>query len=378
MDLLINLDPNIKNMKKYLLVIFASVFVSGHFISCTKDEGGGGGASANTDTLRITLSKDTIDANDFDDVTITVRDAAGNDVTAYCSILLNATTITSHYTTSTPGVFTVKAKRGNQPTEIKPLVARSPSPSPFTQKILVEDVTGTWCGFCTRVSHSLETYKATNPNLIVATIHGGADTDPFQFKFYTTYASAMGVAGSYPSAVLNRKEEWDEETSTLNRALQRWAPLGLSISSTESGGMVTGTVKVKFNVTTDRPMKLVIALVENGLIAPQKNYYSPQYGYTPYLYGGVDPINDFEHNGVFRKTATDLFGDAIPVGEQVKGNEYTLPFSMTLSGTTYANSPFNAVASKSGIIAMVVDASEFDNGTYNVQYADLNTVADYD
>jgi len=378
--ILLALAPQNINMRKILLlnlIVVASIFIT----SCSKDDntgGGNGGNTPNTDTLYISLSKDTIELNNFDFVTITVTDSLGNDITSTCNVISNNNLIiSSKYFPTQLGNINISAQKGSRPSKVKVLYATSPSPSPFTQKTLVEDLTGTWCGYCPRVAYSLSNYKATHPNLITTTIHGGSSTDPFQFKYYNTFNSTLGISG-YPSAVLNRKLEWNESTSSLNTALAKWSPLGLAISSTESGGTITGTVKVKFNVTTDRAMKIVIMLVENGLVYPQTNYYSTTYGETPYLYGGVSPVTNFVHNGVLRKTSTNLFGDAIPVGQQVKDQEYTIPFTMTLSGLTYSGSTYNAIAANSAIVATVVDASTQNTGSFNSQYAAVGTTQDYD
>ena len=128
-------------------------------------------------------------------------------------------------------------------------------------------------------------------------------------------------------------------------------------------------------------MKIVVALVENGLVYPQTNYYSPQYGVQPYLYGGVSPVTNFVHNGVLRKTATDLFGDAIPVASIAKDNVYELPFSFSNTGTIYGGSSYTAVAANCGIVAFVVDGSAMgttNGGVYNVQYADAGTTKNFD
>jgi len=372
-------SQNIKMRKIYLLSLIVASSIS--ITSCTKDDNGGGGNgggnTSNTDTLFISLSKDTVELNNFDFVTITVTDSLGNDITSTCNIILNnSLIISSKYLPTQLGNNNISAEKGNRPSKVKDLFVTSPNPSPFSQKVLVEDLTGTWCGYCTRVAYSLSNYKATHPNLISTTIHGGSNSDPFQFKYYNTFNSTLGISG-YPSVIINRKTEWNESLSTLNTALAKWSPLGLAISSTESGGTITGTVKVKFNVTTDRAMKIVIMLVENDLVYPQTNYYSTIYGETPYLYGGVSPVTNFVHNGVLRKTATNLFGDAIPVSQQVKDNEYIIPFTMTLSGSTYSGSTYNAISANSAIVATVVDASTQNIGSFNSQYAAVGVIQDY-
>ena len=342
-------------------------------LSCKKesvDNGTGGGGNTNAGVLRLTLSSQTVEMNGYDYVDIVVKDGNGTDVTASCSIFLNDTeSISNNFVPTALGTFKVTAKKGGTVSDEKTLTVVARTASPFPQRALVEDVTGAWCGYCTRVAWKLENYVAANPRCIVVGIHGGG-TDPFNFQYYPTYNTQFNITG-YPSAIVNRRRKWTENNSELDMALQQWAPVGLSITSAASGSNITGTVKVKFNVTTLRPMRLVVALVENGLVHPQVNYYSPQYGATPYLYGGVSPINDFVHKSVLRRTATDLFGDAIPQKEIVKNSEYSFAFNMPVSGNVYGGAAYSANPAKSAIVAFVVDASSANEGALNTQYAEV-------
>lgn len=331
-----------------------------------------------TDSVFVSLSSPTLEFNNFDYISITVADKFGADITSSSQIYLDGVNpISNKYVADALGSHVVTAKRNGSPSNAKTLTVITKSPSPFTQKLLMEDCTGAWCGYCPRVANSLENYKSTHPNCIVVAVHGGGGTDPYKYQYYTTFNSNFGISG-YPTAIMNRTGAWSENTSELNTALASWAPLGLAIESTTGATSVTGKVKVKYNVTTDRAMKVVVALVENGLVYPQTNYYSSTYGNTPYLYGGVSPVTNFVHNGVLRKVATDLFGDVIPVASQTKNNIYELPFTISLSGVTSAGASFTANASNSTIVAFVLDGTTDNNGVYNVQSAAVGTIKNFD
>jgi hypothetical protein len=365
-------------MKKIVLFSFAIIGLMSTFVSCKKTTNGDT-QTGNGDSMYITLSRSTVELNNFDYVAITVKDKKGNDLTSGCSFLLNnSTAINSKYIPSALGSFSITARKSGYTSNSATLNVVSKSASPFTQKILLEDCTGAWCGYCPRVAFDLEEYKATHPNCISLAVHGGSGTDPMKFQYYSNFNAHFNIAG-YPTAILNRRSEWSEDPAELDVALQGWAPLGLAISSSVNGSSVSGTVKVKFNVNTYKSMKVVIALVENGYVYPQTNYYSPQYGVTPYLYGGVSPVNDFVHNGILRRTSTDLFGDVIPVDYETKDNVYEVPFTMSLSGNT-SGGTYNAIADNCAIIAFVVDGSTGLNnaGAYNVQYAAVGTTKNFD
>jgi hypothetical protein len=97
--------------------------------------------------------------------------------------------------------------------------------------------------------------------------------------------------------------------------------------------------------------------------------------------GGVSPVTNFVHNGVLRKTSTDLFGDAIPVTAQTKNGTYELPFTIPVTGTVYGGASYTAVPTKCAIVAFVVDGSTgttTNAGAYNVQYAAVGSTKDFD
>ena len=335
--------------------------------SCSKgDSGSGSGTGTTPDTLRITLSSPTVEFNGFDYVTITIKDKTGADVTTSTTIFANGSSISNKFTPTATGTFNITATKGSTPSEIKTLNVIAATPSPFSKKILVEDVTGAWCGFCTRVAYSLENYKTSQPNCIVVAVHGGGGTDPYKYQYYTNLNSAFAITG-YPTVILNRRVKWGESTSELNSELAKYAPLGLAIESSSDGVNATGKVKVKFNVTTDQTMKIVVALVENGLVYPQTNYYSPSGGYTPYLYGGQNPVTNFVHDGVLRRASTDIFGDAIPAASQVKNNIWEFNYSIPFAGSTSSGGSYTANSSNSYIVAYVMDATTANRGVYNVQ-----------
>ncbi|MCX6208952.1 MAG: Omp28-related outer membrane protein [Bacteroidetes bacterium] len=335
-------------------------------------------STSSGDSLYVSLSTSTIQFNDFDYTTITVNDKNGTDITSTCQLLVDGAGISSrNYVGESLGNHNITAQKGSTPSTSKVLSVVTATPSPFTQKLLVEDATGAWCGFCTRIANSLENYKSNHPNCIVVAIHGGGGTDPYKYQYYTNFNSTFGVT-AYPTAIVNRSGTWSENASELNTALTKWAPLGLAIESSVSGTNITGKAKVKFNVTTNKSMKIIVALVENGLVFPQTNYYSPSSGYTPYLYGGANPISNFTHNGVMRRAATNLFGDAIPSTSQLKNNIYELAFTIPTTGVTSSGANFTVVPANCSIVAYVVDGTSNNKGVYNVQSATVGTVKNFD
>lgn len=125
------------------------------------------------------------------------------------------------------------------------------------------------------------------------------------------------------------------------------------------------TAKVKFDVSTDIDLKLVVYLVEDGIVYPQVNY-----GYN-YNGSTANPLTNYVHNAILRLSGTDIYGDLIPKTSQVKGTVYTKDIS------------FNASAyniSKCRVIGFVVAGTNDLNkkGVQNVQVVNAGESKDFD
>lgn len=321
--------------------IIAAIAVSFVFTSCSKGGGGGGGGTT-TPTLTLTLSKSSIRADNFDETVITVRDQSGTDVTSSCLFKINNTTYASNvYRTTSIGSIPISATKSNAQSNTVNLTTTDPGPSPFTQKVLAEDYTGTWCGYCPRVGVSLTNYSASHPNTIVIGVHSPlGSSDPYIYQYASSLVSAFNITG-WPTAVINRNSNWNENTTVLDNEAAKRAPLGLSLVSTVAGATINVTAKVKFDVTTTIGMKFILMLVEDNLVYPQTNYYAPTYG--------GNPISNYVHNHVLRAAATDIFGDPIPSAQQTMGNTWQANYSFNAAAYNIANCK---------IIGVVV----FDNG----------------
>lgn len=109
--------------------------------------------------------------------------------------------------------------------------------------------------------------------------------------------------------------------------------------------------------------KLVVYLVENGLLSDQVNYFNGDEN-SPY-FGQGNPIVDFVNEDVLRASLTGIFGDNMTSTGALQ--EYTATYSTTLSSD---NVPANM-----HIIAMVV---QDDNTALNAQTASLDSVKAYE
>lgn len=289
---------------------------------------------AGTATLTVNLSQSQIAADGFDETTVTVKDANNTDVTNGSTIIVNNATINGNkFFTAVAGNYEVRATRGTAASATITLTATSPGASLFTQKTIAESFSGTWCGICPGTIIPLENYTNTHPNTISIGVHGpSGSSDPFQYIFDPQLRAAFGVTG-VPTVLLNRDSKWNGNTTSLDELVQKRAALGIGIETNITGSTINVKTKVKFDVSTSIPLKIVVLLVEDNIQYNQANY-----GH----FGLPNPIVNFNHRNVLRTAATDIFGDAIPIAQQQKGN--TWEKSYTINTGSYVQSNCRIIA----------------------------------
>ena len=177
----------------------------------------------------------------------------------------------------------------------------------FTKRVLIEDYTGTWCGNCARVLYAIDQVQNVTSKTVVVGIHGGGN-DPYVSPLTAILKNHFFPTdpNNYPEVRLNRTNSWTiPEDQNLNNVLDLTGNncgLGLALNSTVANGNIDLDVYIKFAQTYSN-LKLVVYIVENGIIHDQVNYTSN--------YQNQHPIPNFVHNHVLRSALTDPIGDNI-------------------------------------------------------------------
>ena len=238
-----------------------------------------------------------------------------------------------------------------------------PTATKFNQNVLIEDFTGTWCGYCPRISYAIELVEEQTTDAYVVAIHRGS-TNPSSGSYdpYNYSAGALenliGLEG-YPTGMLNRTTEWNSpEPSYVNQVINLTsgqADVGLALSPTLNDNTMNIDVNVKFGGQFSASnAKLVVYVLEDGLEFNQTNYTS--------YYGGGSVIPNFEHNHVLRASLTNLLGDQIPASEYSADNVYQVNFNGAV--------PSNVANTENmSVVAVVIDGSS--NAAVNVRGADF-------
>ncbi|MEE1897591.1 Omp28-related outer membrane protein [Flavobacterium rakeshii] len=261
-------------------------------------------------------------------ITFTVRNSDGEDVTSLSTIYIDGNAIEGNtFTSETVETFEVTAKYSGLLSKSISIYFHDGTEINFKKRLLIEDYTGTWCGYCPRVAHAIELVKDQTENVVAVAIHraslspASANYDPYTYDS-TELENLLGAAG-YPKGYLNRFTKWQAlENNNIAQAVnltQGENPkLGLALSSTVDNGNINIDVNVKFGKDFNE-LKLVVYVLENGLIHEQHNYTT--------FYGGDDVLEDFEHNHVLRECITPLLGEAI-TGNLTIANTFTKSFNV--------------------------------------------------
>ncbi|MEH6535255.1 MAG: Omp28-related outer membrane protein [Psychroserpens sp.] len=301
--------------------------------------------------------------------TVFATDSQGNDidVTEGSNIYIDEEqSITgSSYIPESVGTISAYATFDNFTTETIMVTVEdnAATPATYNRRSLVEDYTGDWCGYCTRVAVAIEMVEDASDDVVIVATHV-FNGDPYQNQYGVQMANNAGVTG-LPTAIVNRQADWAfPETNNIAQVTNLTEgnmTSGVSITSASSGSSLSFMVNVGFGETINGA-KLVIFLLENGLVLSQRNYY-PEY------YGGQDPIPNFVHNHVLRHSFTNVLGDVIPAGEAVANNTYRTKINYNIPPGSVGN-PNNLE-----IVAMLVNSN---NTIININKAEVNTEVVFD
>jgi thiol-disulfide isomerase/thioredoxin len=226
-------------------------------------------------------------------------------------------------------------------------------------KVIVEDYTGTWCGYCPPVAHAIYELKEVYDNIISVGIH---NNDELTIDQESDLRSELGISG-FPSARLNRTISWFDpyQISDVNSLLSEENNVAISIKSALENIDLEVNLRIVSNVELVNH-KLVIYLVESNLIYDQSNYFN--YVEDSYFYNLGNPIENYSHQDVLLKSITNISGNALDLIQPL--TDYKFNFNVEISP--------DFVQENLAIVAMVVDSN---NNAINSQFSEVNSFQDF-
>lgn len=228
------------------------------------------------------------------------------------------------------------------------------------QKIVIEEGTGTWCGWCPRGFVAMD-YMYDNPDLYPNFIGIGVhDGDPMENSAYANGANFSG----FPGSNINRKfldqgvsqDAWIDIYNQLDGMVVPFE-LGLDIEFDKPSGNLTATVDADFYAdinTSD--FRLAVVVVEDAVTGTGSGWGQTNY----YAGGGSGPMDgwenlpgtvyDFEYDRVGRALLGGYQGESGSVPASVSnGDSHAYEFTYTV--------PDNMDPQEISLVALLLDNS---------------------
>lgn len=228
------------------------------------------------------------------------------------------------------------------------------STTPQNKKVVLEEFTGIYCGYCPdghRIANTI--YNADPNNVVLINIHSGgyANVASGEPDLKTTEGTAidgmpgMGISG-YPAGAVNRtvfsgsamsggRGSWSGWANTVK---SQSAYCNVALQGTLNATTRVLTVDAAVYYTANSPAttnSLTIVLLEDNVLGPQHNYGTP----TPYNAANYNVDGSYNHNHVLRKALTPTFGITIPT--TTSGTTFTTSVSYTVPATYGATGKTN-------------------------------------
>ncbi|HRS02175.1 MAG TPA: Omp28-related outer membrane protein [Bacteroidota bacterium] len=199
--------------------------------------------------------------------------------------------------------------------------------------VLLEQFTGTWCGYCPEGSYKMDQIVAANSGKVIGVrfhLSSASSADSMEIPEVNTIAGTLGLSG-VPTGLVNRlafstgsgyifflgTNNWEQ---CINIALQQPAPVDLKLdwSYNEETQKIEATITGTFDQNINEEIRFNVYVIEDNIPATgtgyeQRNYYngSPS---SPFYQKG-DPINDYYHMKVVRALMGGAWGqpNSIPL-----------------------------------------------------------------
>lgn len=162
-----------------------------------------------------------------------------------------------------------------------------------TKRVVVEEATGTWCGWCPRGTVGLNYVTSTYSDVIGIAVH---NSDPMEVNEYDSAVSAQ--IGGYPSSIVDRSLiNVDPNSSSLENAraqlINNIVPVDMSSSAASTSG---STVDITASATffsnfSAANYRLAVIITEDGVTGTTSGYAQANY----YSGGGNGAMGGYEN-----------------------------------------------------------------------------------
>lgn len=219
--------------------------------------------------------------------------------------------------------------------------------SDFQKTVILEEYTGTWCGWCPGGAVVMEDLLSNYDKLIGICVH---DDYPDDIMGTDETAEVISdIVSFFPGASVDRFKfegseielgisEWEDKIlERLDMAVP--AEVDFTYTYDEETREITVDVSAEFALDMSEDFRFNCYVIEDSVINSdseydQTNYYSGFAGYEdhPY-YDQANPVTNYVHRHVVREMLGGTWGEEASVSSDVvAGTSYTHQFTHTLSG----------------------------------------------
>ena len=221
----------------------------------------------------------------------------------------------------------------------------------YVRQMVVEEATGSWCGYCVRGIVGLRTMTENHhDDVICIAVH---NNDDYAVNIYDTWMGSQ-ISG-YPSCIINRDgnvyDPSAEQLETYYQQLDHIAAANLEVSAKVEGTEITFTGKANFmSDETDTDYRIVFVVLEDQCLIVQSNYYA---GGTMGEMGGFENMASktiVYVDDVARGIYPSPKGESGSIASSItKGEIYEYKCTATMPTTTDGNS------ANVRVVAMLID-----------------------
>lgn len=162
-----------------------------------------------------------------------------------------------------------------------------------TRNMVIEEYTGTWCGWCPRGIVYLDEFSAAYPNdVIIISVH---NSDPMVDVAYD--AGMSGLLGMFPSALIDRKTIALVDPGNITTDYENnidgfgYADLTIDIDYNSGNHLMTANISAEFAVDLEGDYRFACVLTQNDAHGTTSEYDQSNY----YSGGGYGPMGGFEN-----------------------------------------------------------------------------------
>lgn len=192
-------------------------------------------------------------------------------------------------------------------------------------KGLVIEWTSITCGICGSTGGPLLTQYATDgPNGAMIALHvNSSDAMKIENDVYFAFAEDRPSGGGIPSFWVGDTKTTTQDVNAVKDQVKQNAVAGIDMKYDIEGSTMTVETLTKFFSQADGDYHLSVYLLENGIDGSSN---AP----TGYVQAGTTnsyPNDDYKHNFVYRKAASNVMGELIvsnPAADKEVSKTYTI------------------------------------------------------